>query len=111
MSELHYYLMQRISAAVMAPLVFVHLGVMIYAIQGGLSADEILSRTQGNWPWGIFYLCFVIAASVHASIGVRKIIQEWFSVSRRLADKIAGLMLAILIIIGLRAVYAVVVGS
>ncbi|MCP4388728.1 MAG: succinate dehydrogenase, partial [Gammaproteobacteria bacterium] len=47
MVELRLYLAQRISAAIMAPLVLVHLGVMIYAIQGGLSADEILARTRG----------------------------------------------------------------
>jgi fumarate reductase subunit C len=111
MSELHYYVWQRISAAVMAPLVFIHLGVMIYAIQDGLTADEILSRTQGSWLWGLFYLSFVIAASVHASIGVRKISQEWLGFSLRWADMLAGVMLSVLTFIGLQAVYAVTVGS
>ena len=48
MVELRLYLAQRVSAVIMAPLVLLHLGVMIYAIQGGLSAGEILERTRGS---------------------------------------------------------------
>jgi succinate dehydrogenase hydrophobic anchor subunit len=40
MLEIRLYLAQRISAAIMAPLVLLHLGLMIYAIQGGLDASE-----------------------------------------------------------------------
>ena len=32
---------QRLSALIMAPLVLTHLGLMIYAVRGGLSAAEI----------------------------------------------------------------------
>ena len=39
---------QRASAAVLALCVAVHLATMVYAIRGGLSAAEILSRTQGK---------------------------------------------------------------
>ncbi len=60
----------------MAPLVLTHLGVMIYAIQGGLSAEEILSRTQGSIFWFLFYGLFVIAVSIHAAIGLRVIASE-----------------------------------
>ena len=45
-------MLQRLSAMVLAPLVVVHLGTMIYAIQDGLSAAEILSRTKGSYFWG-----------------------------------------------------------
>ena len=41
--EVWLYVAQRGSAFVLAPLVIVHLATMIYAIQGGLSAEEILS--------------------------------------------------------------------
>ena len=37
MLETRLYVAQRISAAILAPLVMIHLGVMIYAIQGGLT--------------------------------------------------------------------------
>ena len=59
----HLYLLQRITALAMAPLVLGHLAVMIYAIQGGLSAAEILGRTQGSLAWFLFYGLFVLAVS------------------------------------------------
>ena len=39
---------QRISAMVLALCVLVHLAIMIYAVRGGLSAQEILARTRGE---------------------------------------------------------------
>ena len=55
MSSARLYLLQRLSAMVMAPLVILHLGVMIVAIQGGLDSAEILSRTRGSLWWGSVY--------------------------------------------------------
>lgn len=78
MLDLRLYMAQRISAMVMAPLVLTHIAVMIYAIQDGLSASEILSRTQGSVFWFLFYGLFVVAVSVHAAIGVRVIVHELF---------------------------------
>ena len=52
MLELRLYIAQRASAAIMAPLVLLHLGVIIYAIHGGLDAAEILARTRGSLFWG-----------------------------------------------------------
>ena len=49
------YILQRLTALIMAPLVLGHLALMIYAVQGGLSASEILGRTQGSVFWAIFY--------------------------------------------------------
>ena len=66
------YILQRLTALIMAPLVLGHLVLMIYAVQGGLSASEILGRTQGSAFWAIFYALFVFAVSVHAAIGVRR---------------------------------------
>ena len=86
MNEIRLYLAQRISAAIMAPLVLLHLGVMIYAIQGGLTAAEILSRTRGSLFWGAFYGLFVLAVAVHAAIGLRNILREWAPMSRRWLD-------------------------
>jgi len=74
--NLQLYMAQRLSAMVMAPLVLGHIAVMIYAIQGGLTTAEILGRTQGSILWFLFYGSFVIAASVHAAIGLRVIAQE-----------------------------------
>ena len=46
MISANLYILQRLTALIMAPLVLGHLAVMIYAVQGGVSASEILGRTQ-----------------------------------------------------------------
>ena len=109
MNEWKLYLAQRASAALLAPLVLLHLGVMIYAIQGGLSAEEILARTRGSVFWGSIYGLFVIAASVHAAIGLRNILREWGRLSAPLTGYAAWAMFALLLVAGLRAVAAVVI--
>jgi fumarate reductase subunit C len=106
---LRAYVLQRLSAALMAPLVIVHIVVMIIAVQGGLSAAEILGRTQGSWLWGGFYSLFVIAAAIHASVGVANVIEEWLGWSRAAAVGIAHTLALVILVLGLRAVYAVVV--
>lgn len=78
MLDLRLYLTQRISALIMIPLVFAHLGLMIYAVQDGLSAEEILGRTKGSIAWMLFYGLFAAAASLHAAIGLRVIAHETF---------------------------------
>lgn len=45
---------QRISAMVLGVCVAIHLLIIFYAIRGGLSAQEILGRTQGNILFAIF---------------------------------------------------------
>ena len=90
----------------MVPFVLVHLGVMIYAIQGGLSAAEILSRTQGSVFWFAFYGLFVVAASVHGALGLRVIAHEWFKLRRALPLLTWGAT-ALFLTLGLRAVVAV----
>jgi fumarate reductase subunit C len=102
------YLWQRLTAAVMAPLVVVHIAVIFYATRQGLNAADILSRTHGSPAWAAFYGVFVAAAAVHASIGVRNILTEWSPLDDRRAGLFAigfGLTLALL---GFRAVAAVV---
>ncbi|MBI4183917.1 MAG: succinate dehydrogenase [Proteobacteria bacterium] len=74
--ELWLFVLQRASAALLAPLVLVHLATMIYAIQGGLSAAEILARTRASVAWPLLYALFVAAASVHGAIGLRTIVRE-----------------------------------
>lgn len=108
MVELRLYLAQRISAAIMAPLVLLHLGVMIYAIQGGLSADEILARTRGSLFWGGTYGLFVLAVAVHAAIGLRNIMREWWQVTGPLLAGLSWIFGLGLLVTGLRAVAAVV---
>lgn len=107
MLDLRLYMLQRLSAIVMAPLVLGHLGVMIYAVRGGLSAAEILGRTQGSVGWALYYGLFVVAVSVHASIGLRVIAFETLGL-RGAALRWGSLaVFALLLATGLRAVWAV----
>ena len=108
MAELRLYIAQRISAAIMAPLVLVHLGVMIYAIQGGLSAEEILARTRGSLLWGGFYGLFVLAVATHAAIGMRNILSEWLLLRGPLLSVVCWVFGLGLWAMGWRAVAAVV---
>ena len=107
MLNLRLYMAQRISALLMAPLVVGHLAVMIYAIQGGLSAAEILGRTQGSVARFLFYGLFVVAVSVHAAIGLRTIAYEWGGLRGTLLDVLAWLVGVGLLVTGARAVWAV----
>ena len=109
--ELRLYLAQRISALIMAPLVLGHLGVMIYAVQGGLTAGEMLARTQGSIIWAVFYGTFVIAAAVHAAIGLRAIASEWLGVRGIVLTGLAWATFWGLLTMGLYAVAAMTLGG
>ncbi len=110
MIELRLYLLQRVTAAVMAPLVLLHLGLMIYAVQGGLDANEILARTRGSLFWGSTYLVFVLAVAMHAAIGLRNILREWGQLNGRLLNTLSLIFGLGLLSMGLRAIFAVVIG-
>ena len=108
MSEAALFALQRLSAKLLAPFVVVHLALILYAVHGGLSAAEILGRTQGSVAWGAFYALFVVAVAVHAPIGVRNVLREWTRWRGRSLD-MASVALAIALLgLGLRAVAAVV---
>jgi len=102
------YVWQRLTAIVMAPLVLVHIAVIFYATRQGLSAADILSRTRGSIAWAAYYGIFVAAASIHAAIGVRNILDEWSPLTNRRAGLSAVLFGLALTALGFRAVAAVV---
>ncbi len=93
---------------VLALCTLVHLGTMIYAVRGGLSAAEILGRTQGNWGFAVFYAVFVVACAVHVPVGLANIASEWWGMGERAALGLSRLFGLVLLVMGLRAVYAVV---
>lgn len=107
MLDRRLYLLQRLTALIMAPLVVGHLVVMIYAIQGGLSADEILGRTQGSIFWTLFYGLFVLAVSIHGAIGIRVIAYEWLRIRGWMLSGLGWLWFVILLALGMQAVWAV----
>jgi fumarate reductase subunit C len=107
MLNLRLYMLQRLTALLMAPLVLGHLAVMIYAIQGGLNTAEILSRTQGSFLWFLFYGTFVVAVSIHGAIGLRTIAHEWGGLKGVALDVFMWGVGAGLFALGARAVWAV----
>jgi fumarate reductase subunit C len=102
------YILQRATAMLMVPLIIVHVIVILYATRRGLSAAEILSRTRGSISWAAYYGLFVIAAAVHAGIGVRTVAIEWGGLRPRSADAVMWGMGFALLVLGLRAVTAVI---
>ncbi len=108
MTSVRLYLAQRATAVLMVPLIAVHLAVIFYATRKGLSAEDILSRTRGSVAWALFYATFVVAASIHAGIGIRTVVLEWFRGSASSANRFSAIVAALLMIAGFRAVAAVV---
>ncbi len=106
--EAFLWVAQRATALVLAFCVAAHLLTIVIAVRGGLTAAEILGRTQGSYAWGTFYTVFVLAAAVHGAIGLRNIAAEWLGLrgdAAEVAMTVVGVSLAIL---GLRGVAAVV---
>lgn len=102
------YVWQRATAAVMAPLVMLHIAVIFYATRHDMNAADILGRTRGSIAWAAFYGLFVLAVSIHASIGVRNVLSEWTPLNERRVDACAVFFGLVLVVLGLRAVAAVV---
>jgi fumarate reductase subunit C len=102
------YVWQRLTAALMVPLVLVHVAVIFYATRRGMTAADILARTRGSIVWALLYSIFVVAAAVHAAIGVRNVLTEWSPLRDRSAGIFATVFGTSLLLLGLRAVAAVV---
>jgi len=101
------FIAQRLTAFVLAAAVAVHLGTILYAVRGGLTAGEILARTHGNIGFALFYAVFVGAVAIHAPIGLRNVLREWTPWRGRSLDIALALFAALLLILGLRAVFAI----
>ena len=105
------WIAQRGSAMVLALAVFVHIGTIVVAVQGGLSAAEILGRVEGNGAWLAFYAVFVAAAAVHAPIGLRNILAEMTNLSGRAAGGVAVAVSLVLAWTGWRAAFMLYGGA
>ena len=101
------YVWQRLTAALMLPLVLLHIAVIFYASRKGMTAADILARTRGSIVWASFYGVFVVAVAIHAAIGVRDVLAEWSPLADRGAGIFAIAFGIVLLILGLRAVAAV----
>ena len=101
---------QRISAMILGVCVAIHLLIIFYAIRGGISAEEILDRTQGNFAFALFYEIFVLACFVHAPIGVANILQETIP-KTGLAKPISWVLAIVILALGTTAVIGVYTGG
>jgi fumarate reductase subunit C len=99
------WIAQRASAAVLALVVIIHLATVVYAVRGDLTAAEIITRVQGNVAWLCFYVIFVLAAAIHAPIGLRTILLESTPLSPRMADVLSAAVLLTILIMGLRTAF------
>lgn len=108
MHDMRLYVVQRLTAALMAPLILVHLIVIYMATAKGLTAADILSRTRGSFAWGTFYGLFVVLVAAHAAVGVRVVLREWTGLSPAARDGVMWTVGLALLALGLRAVLAVV---
>ena len=103
-SDTALWIAQRASAAVLAVCVVVHLITIVYAVRGGLTAVEILSRTRGSAGWLAFYSIFALAVAVHAPIGLRPVMTEWLGWRGRTRDAFLFAFAALLAWMGMRAI-------
>ncbi len=99
------WLAQRVSAFVLAACVLVHLATIFYAVHGGLTAAAIIARIRGSVAWPAFYVVFIVAAAVHAPIGLRAIAAEWAGFRGHRADLATAFVAIALLALGLRAVW------
>ncbi|MGR3983929.1 MAG: succinate dehydrogenase [Gammaproteobacteria bacterium] len=105
-----WFVAQRLSALLLAPLVIAHLLGIIYAAQGGLDAAEILARTRGNFFLAAYYQLFAITAALHAAIGLRVVCAEWAGLRGRMLDWLTVLSALCLFALGSYAALAVALG-
>ena len=101
---------QRISAMILGLCVSIHLIIIFYAIRGGLTAEEILGRTQGNTAFAIFYEIFVLACFVHAPIGVANILEETFC-KGFISKTLSWFLASLIITLGTSAVIGIYTGG
>lgn len=108
MSAIRLYVLQRFTAALMVPMIVIHIALIFYATSEGLTAADILARTRGSIAWGLFYLTFVAAAAIHGAIGLRGVAHDWLGIDERTQSVMMWGFGAVLLLLGIRAVVAVV---
>lgn len=104
MTEFRLYIVQRGSAALLALLLILHLGVIALAMQQGLSAAAILGRTRSSLAWPALYALFTLAAASHGVIGLRIILREFLGWRGTRADGGFAVLWLALVVLGLNAV-------
>ena len=111
MLEARLYVLQRLTAVIMAPMVIGHLATILYATRAELTAESILARVQSS-PWlVVFYTAFVVMVAIHAPLGLRKILIEWGRIRMPVANTISLILFLTFLAMGLRGVWALTGGA
>ena len=111
MLEARLYVLQRLTAVIMAPMVIGHLATILYATRAELTAESILARVQSS-PWlVVFYTAFVVMVAIHAPLGLRKILIEWGRIRMPIANAISLVLFLTFLAMGLRGVWALTGGA
>jgi fumarate reductase subunit C len=103
-TEFRLFLLQRITAVLLAGLAAAHLVVIAIATHEGLSAASILARTRSSLAFPAVYAVFALAAATHAAIGLRVVAREQLGWRGSGADASVLALWAALAALGLRAV-------
>ncbi len=103
------YLWQRLTAALMLPLLLVHLAVIFYAMRKGFSAADILSRTRGSIAWAaVLRRIRGCGSRARADRPAHRAGRVDARLAPRWRDLVAIAFGFLLVVLGLRAVAAVV---
>ena len=101
------FVAQRLTGVLLAALLLVHLGTIIFAVQGQLTVAEIVGRVRGNTFWIFFYGAFIITAIIHSMIGLRNVLTEMSNIHRRIIDLTVLLYVVLSIFLGFEALQAI----
>lgn len=101
------YFLQRLTGAMLAVCLAIHLVTVIYAVNGELSAAEIAGRVRGSTSWIAFYGFFMLTVVIHATIGLRNIFSELSDLGERTIGLISSTYAVIALILGFFALRAI----
>jgi len=65
--EARLWWLSRLSAAVVALCVLIHMSLIIWVMHRGISAADTLQRAHAHRQWLVFYSLFLLCISVHAA--------------------------------------------
>ena len=99
-TETMLWIVQRISAGVLAVCVLVHLVSIVYVTRAGLSGADIVARLQDSVAWLGFYLLFLVSVSIHAPIGIRTVLVEHTELPKGLINILVLTLLGSLLWLG-----------
>lgn len=105
--DLAAFVTQRITGALLALLLLVHLITIMVAVQGELSVSAIVGRVRGDIIWIMFYGIFILVAVIHAMIGLRNILAEMSNLNRHLIDGTVTLYALTTLVLGFEAIRAI----